>query len=344
MQSSFWGSFKSAFGWKAVFIEADNEIDVCCPLLVLQKKIIRGVTLAYIPWGPLLPEMPREERFCALERIAAALKKRLPRSTAFIRFDPPWEEGGVFKGSPLGEGGSESRESGCSEGGDFPPHIKNFIKAPADIQPPCTVVINLTPAEDEILAQMKSKTRYNIRLGLKNVTVKRPDAAGLPVFYALFRQTCARDGIALHSEAYYKKLFELGGDKLGLYIAEHENEPLAAIIVIFFNGTATYLYGASSNQKRNLMAAYALQWQAIRDAKALGCSEYDMFGIPPGDDPTHPMHGLWRFKTGFGGRFVIRSGSWDYPLRPFVYSLFRLAEAARKALRDLKKHKHFSRD
>ncbi|MGL4987163.1 MAG: lipid II:glycine glycyltransferase FemX, partial [Treponemataceae bacterium] len=91
---------------------------------------------------------------------------------------------------------------------------------------------------------------------------------------------------------------------------------------------AVYLYGASSNEKRNLMPAYLLQWVAIKDAKESGCIQYDFYGIPPTDDINHPMHGLYRFKTGFGGRIVHRVGSFDIPFSIF-YLPFRLAESLR---------------
>jgi lipid II:glycine glycyltransferase (peptidoglycan interpeptide bridge formation enzyme) len=107
--------------------------------------------------------------------------------------------------------------------------------------------------------------------------------------------------------------------------------------VLFRKNAATYLYGASSNEDRNLMAGYALQWKAMQDARAFGCTQYDLFGIPPSPDPNHPMAGLYRFKTGFGGRIIHRPGSWDFPYRPLVRKVFSVAEAMRKGIRTLKK-------
>jgi lipid II:glycine glycyltransferase (peptidoglycan interpeptide bridge formation enzyme) len=191
---------------------------------------------------------------------------------------------------------------------------------------------------------MKSKWRYNISLaGKKGVQVKEGGVQELEVFYALLKETAARDGIAIHSFDYYKTLFEIcsrcGNLSIRLYTAVHESDTLAAIIVLFRGEYATYLYGASSNVKRNLMAAYALQWQAIQDAKQAGCKLYDLFGIPPDDNPKHPMAGLYRFKTGFGGQIIRRPGSWDYPYKPAVYNLFVIAESLRKKLRDRKKRR-----
>ena len=162
------------------------------------------------------------------------------------------------------------------------------------------------------------------------------------MFYDLLKETARRDGIAIHGREYYQTLFEDNWydgktPDIRLYLAEHGGDVLAGIVTLFRGREAVYLYGASSEKKRNLMAPYALQLKAMEDAKASGCEEYDLFGIPPDDDPSHPMAGLYRFKTGFGGRIVHRPGSWDYPSRPLVYRLFSAAEILRKKARTIKK-------
>jgi hypothetical protein len=198
---------------------------------------------------------------------------------------------------------------------------------------------------------MKPKWRYNIGLAEKRgVLVRRADEEGLDVFYALLRETAKRDGISIHGKEYYETLFAhcrdyspgsqgRGALEVRLYLAEHQGEVLAAVILLFRETQGVYLYGASSDHKRNLMAPYALQWRALRDAKAAGCLQYDLFGIPPNEDPGHPMAGLYRFKTGFGGRIIHRPGSWDYTYRPLAKRLFTTAEALRKGLREMKKRR-----
>jgi lipid II:glycine glycyltransferase (peptidoglycan interpeptide bridge formation enzyme) len=319
LQSAMWGEFKSRFGWtsKAFLIEwADYA---ACPLLLLSRRLASCLSFAYVPWGPALPDnFPAADRAAALAELAKKLKPFLARNTAFIRFDPPW-------GSAEGEGASLSSIG--------------FKHASADIQPPDTVIVNLTASCEEILAAMKPKWRYNISLaGKKGVQVNCGGAQQTEKFYNLLKETALRDGIAIHSIDYYKTLFDICGDSsLRLYTAGHEGDTLAATMVLFWGKTATYLYGASSNIKRNLMAPYALQWKAMQDAKDAGCTQYDFFGIPPDDNPSHPMAGLYRFKTGFGGQIIHRLGSWDYPYKPFVYNLFNLAEALRKKIRDRRK-------
>jgi len=318
LQSAMWGRFKSRFGWdaRAFLVEWAGDPGETLPLLALSRRIAPGVRMAYVPWGPELPAgYDGERRAGALAELAPSLRRILPGNTTFIRFDPPWfdAEGGAPRALP-------------------PP----FIRAAADIQPPDTVIVDLTPDAGDILASMKPKWRYNIGLARKRgVTVGAAgDQAG--IFYGLLAETAKRDGIAIHGEGYYRTLFEECGHA-ELYTAWHEGDCLAAIVVLRRGKQATYLYGASSNAKRNHMAPYALQWKAMLDAKAAGCTAYDLFGIPPNEDPGHPMAGLYRFKTGFGGSIARRPGSWDYPCNWALYALFSAAERARKNLRDRRK-------
>jgi lipid II:glycine glycyltransferase (peptidoglycan interpeptide bridge formation enzyme) len=204
------------------------------------------------------------------------------------------------------------------------------------VQVPDTVILDIDNTEESILSNMKAKWRYNIRLAQKKgVTVRDEGKESLQTFYNLYAQTAKRDGISIHPFSYYETLFDCferwkdSGDRIMLWVARYQSEALAAIITVHHGDRATYLYGASSSENRNLMPAYALQWAAIQAAKADSCVEYDFFGIPPDDNPDHPLAGLYLFKTGFGGKVVHRVGSVDFPSRPLLYRIFRLLEAAR---------------
>jgi lipid II:glycine glycyltransferase (peptidoglycan interpeptide bridge formation enzyme) len=314
LQSSFWGAFKERFGWKAHAFTVMFDGKGQGPLLVLTRRVARALTLAYIPWGPELPdeETPQDT---ALAEIAAGLRPHLP-GAAFARFDLPWRvpEKGPLLGAP-------------------------FKKAAVTVQAPDTVHVDLGPDEDAILARMKPKWRYNIRLGGRKVTVVRCGTERLADFHVLLKETARRDHIRIHNPIYYQTLFELAEAAAGppiavsLYLAEYERAPVAGIVTLFRGKEAVYLYGASSNEHRNLMAPYALQWQAMRDAKAAGCAYYDLFGIPPNADPSHPMAGLYLFKTGFGGSIIHRPGCYDYAYNPLLTAAFRMAEKARKRIR-----------
>jgi lipid II:glycine glycyltransferase (peptidoglycan interpeptide bridge formation enzyme) len=325
LQSAIWGRFKARFGWDAKAFSVDWKQGSARPLLTLSRRVAPFLSMAYIPWGPELPSaFPVKARAtaddphaAAMEELARALQPFL--TTAFIRFDPPWFD---------------------SDGGEPPLPDGRFRRAAADIQPPDTVLVDLTPPLDEILAAMKPKCRYNIGLAHKHGVVVREQEDNIGIFYRLLTETAQRDGIAVHGIEYYRALFEeFRGEntrtvsaQLRLYTARHENDDLAAIVALFRGTQATYLYGASSNIKRNLMAPYALQWKAMQDAKAFGCAVYDLFGIPPDESSSHPMAGLYRFKTGFGGAIVRRPGSWDYPYKPALHTLFKSAENLRKKI------------
>jgi len=329
-----WGEFKSRFGWKVSAFLIDlscDDVNEKLPLLVLSRRIASGFFLAYIPWGPEFPSsFPSAQRQKAAAQLADKLKPFLSRNTAFVRFEPPW----FFMDGA--EQDIETEKLFLSAG---------FRRAAAAVQPPDTVIINLNYSPEEILSRMKPKWRYNISLAeKKGVSVNTCGADDMDIFYSLLMETAKRDGIAVHGIGYYRTLFELcAQDKesvsLRLYTASHENDTLAAIVVLFRGKDATYLYGASSNNKRSLMAPYALQWKAMKDAKEMGCANYDLFGIPPDEDPNHPMAGLYRFKTGFGGQIIHRAGTWDYPYKPVIYSIFSLAEKIRKKIMNLRKKK-----
>jgi lipid II:glycine glycyltransferase (peptidoglycan interpeptide bridge formation enzyme) len=321
LQSGFWGGFKAQFGWEAFAFRTVWKTGTSKqeekPLLVLRRRLAPAFALAYVPWGPELPEdVPYKG---ALEELAERLKKNLPKDTIFIRFDLPW---------PLDENGQESV---------IP---LSFSKAEADVQPPDTVVLDITQPLESIIGQMKPKWRYNYRLALKKgVKVRQAEKNEVTTFYKLLKETSKRDRIAIHGFDYYKALFEntCNTPEIRLYFAEHEKDVLAGIVTLFRGAEAVYLYGASSDNKRNLMPAYALQLKAIEDAKNYGCKQYDFFGIPPANDKSHSMSGLYQFKTGFGGKIICRLGSWDYPCHVIVYRLFRLAEKFRDVLKTIKK-------
>jgi lipid II:glycine glycyltransferase (peptidoglycan interpeptide bridge formation enzyme) len=321
LQSGFWAAFKSTFGWESrcflVRCSGDDGHRIEIPLSVLLRVLPGGYTLAYIPHGPDPGDsLPGDPCDC-LEYLSRALKPYLPKSCLFIRYDVPW-----------GSWGEEN----------FPkPLCRPLRRAPMDIQPPDTVVLSLEGDENSLLAAMKPKTRYNIRLAeKKGVQVREGSAVDLGRWYDLYRETAGRDGISLHGFAYYLRLFELAGaypgrrPELRLLLAEAEDRLLAGIIIAVFGTQAFYLYGASSNEMRNYMASYLLQWRAMLLAKSLGARVYDLFGIPPRDDPGHAMYGLFRFKTGFGGRFLHRPGSYDFPLKFVPYLGYRAAEGLRK--------------
>jgi len=334
-------------GWtgKRFSVEAETEAKQkynCSVSVLLRTFSFAGLkfTIAYIPLAPEIKSLTENQDSQAIEVLEAysaflsefvsAIKKELPKNLLCVRYDIPidfytCEERDFYVNSI-----KALAFAGCTK----------LKKAFTDIQPPDTTVLDLTKSSEDLLSAMKPKWRYNIRLAEKkgvHVEYFTANSEGfekaIDDFYSLYRETSVRDGIAIHSKEYYKSLFKLtesmtDSPEIKLYIARHKGDNLAAIITLFCKKEAVYLYGASGNIKRNLMPAYILQWTAINDAKSYGSASYDFYGMPPVDDEHHPMHGLYRFKTGFGGIIIHRPGSFDVPVNGF-YTLYVAAERLR---------------
>ena len=249
---------------------------------------------AYVPRGPV-PATP--EAVGALE--AWARDRRLAR----LRVEP--ERGVAFA--------TQLRELG-------------FRPVPP-VHPRHTRIVPLG-TDETMLAGFKPKHRYNIRLALKRgVTVDvGADAAEL---WRQSRRTEQRQDISLPSEAQYERRLDML-EGCRTYVARHEGEALAAILVARFGSRAYYLFGGSTGSKRELMPSYAVQWAAMMDAARCGCRDYDLWGVPPSaDDTQHPWHRLWQFKTGFNGELVEYCGGWELVLTPWAARADSLARGAR---------------
>ena len=342
LQTKFWASFKGAHGWTPLYFvrtadgsvkPTDQDSDLCV-LVRTFRILVKKFSLAYIPMAPeFASDTDREAYVKLLEDTAAQLKPYLPGNTLFVRFDPPADF------TTMDESNLCKKDFILLSSGK-----KGLCKSFVDIQPPDTVLLSLDKDEDSLLAEMRSKWRYNIRLASKkgvqvsSCTADSPDfEQNFNRFYELFEQTSKRDGVSFHNRDYYIDLLrrsardhqeDPGAPLVQLYLARHEEDYLAGIITLFCAREAVYLYGASGNIKRNLMPAYLLQWTAIQDAKKYGCPVYDFYGMPPTDDENHPMHGLYLFKTGFGGTIIHRPGSFDVPLKE-TYGLYVAAERFR---------------
>ena len=226
------------------------------------------------------------------------------------------------------------------------------------MQPREVFVIDIMKSEEELLAQMKAKTRYNIKLSQKhNVFVKvisnfkfqilnqvqNPNDKNFKFyvdeFIRLVKITAKRDGITPHPESYYCKMFEtIPGDILKLYVAEYENKVIAANIIIYYGNTATYLHGASDNEYRNVMAPYLLQWQAILDAKKAGLEKYDFGGIKTcnikhGTYNKNSWSGITRFKISFAPdtKPIEFPGSYDIIIKTGIYRLYKIFQRIKKS-------------
>ncbi len=339
LQSAFWAGFKKRYGWRPLAFQ-DTESGIT--LLVLTREFKGGMTLAYVPHAPderLLrslpaggqdetPEVHPELLAALISQLSSRISSFLPSRTFMVRFDPRVR----VQQSSAGESPQELSRA-CAAAS------RCLLPGAVDVQPPTTVLIDIARSEEEILADMKSKWRYNIRLAAKrDVTVRASTGQSfdrdISRWYTLYEETAKRDKIAIHSEDYYRDFIEHAwhrgaGPGVDLLVAEHDGDFIAGIITARMGTRATYVFGASASFKRNLMPAYALQWAAIQRARHAGCTVYDMYGIPPAEDSGHPMHGLYRFKTGFGGSIVTYPGTVDAVMRPVTARAFRSAERLR---------------
>lgn len=311
LQTWAWGELKRAFGWIPLRLAIEQDGALAVGAQVLYRRL-GPFSIGYIPKGPVLAT---EEPQLIEELVQALHARSRDMGAILLKVEPEWRQEEHERRAWLAAHGFRpSRE--C-------------------IQPRSTILIDLSEAEEQILARMKPKWRYNIRLSeRKGVTVREGGAEDLPVFYELMRVTGQRDGFAIHSLNYYRRAWELFWPlgRVRLFLAYYRSEPLAGLMAYAFNRQSWYFYGASSNTHRELMPNHQLQWRAMQWAKGLGCAQYDLWGIPDQQPEADEecegiripsgLEGVGRFKAGFGGRVVNYLGAYDYIyLKPLYWLL-----------------------
>ncbi len=345
-QTAFWSEVKrkqgiipKAFNLKIeasdIYTDSEDQKNIIDDMLVLLEHVGDDFKIAYIPYGPKI-KPSNDNKGLFLEKLSESLRPYLPTKCILLRYDLLWkslwaEDDSYFDDNDNWTG--PPRKANQEIRLNFDTQKWNLKKSNTNILPQDTIFVDLTKGESTLLKEMKSKTRYNIRLsGRKGISVRRTDLKELDVWYTLYKQTCKRNKMYLHKKKYFKSVLNTNATntsspaEVELLIAEHNQTPLAAMFLVFSGQRATYLYGASSAVKKNFMATYALQWEAMKRAKKRGCTEYDMFGVAPSPDPSHPLYGLYKFKSGFGGNLFHRMGCWDYPLNNSIYKMYLTAE------------------
>lgn len=345
-QTSFWSAVKNKLGTSTAAFEfrvrksgihgnlGPGET-VNADLLAVIQKVNAIDCIAYVPYGPELePDEELQGRF--LEELSECLRSFLPKGCFMIRYDLCWESyWGKDRDYKMADGNFNCEPDIKSQElrFNFNTINWNFQKASSNILPSNTYYINLQSDPDSLLGRMKPKTRYNIGLSQRRgVTVRPAGMEGIDTWYRLYQETAHRNKIYLNDIKYFEAIISATGDNTSspaeaqLLIAETGSTPLAAMFLVISGNRGSYLYGASSDTHRNLMATYALQWEAMKISRERGCTEYDMFGVAPDTNPSHPLHGLYRFKSGFGGTLYRSLGCWDYPLNSEKYHSFRNSE------------------
>lgn len=296
MQRLNWARFKSKMGQIAriILVRADHEI--IAGTLVYAGHDAKKPSIMVAPYGPVLPwnddQLARQSLRLILQS-AEQISREL--NIVSFRVEPRIEH-------------------------PVPNLLREFGAGPCNLVPAETLLLDLRASENEILAQMKAKCRYNISLSQRRGVQVRELAleqkSSLELLYSMLEEASDRDDFYLEPRSFFETLlseFSGAGDKmLRLYIAEHESDLLGALLLVVEGKRATYLYGGISNKKRSLMPGYALQWKAITDGKLAGCESYDFYGFDQFAVPHHAYARFSRFKRGFGGRAVRFIGAQDY--------------------------------
>lgn len=329
MQSWQWSQAKARSGWIPIPLVWDDGLgNIVAAAMVLKrplpiKRLAEKICVLYIPRGPILNWEDVRLRSQVLQDLEELAQKQ---GAIYVKVDPdislgtgaPGEEGEEF---PVGH-------QACS---DLKTHGWHYSKERVLILH--TILIDLTASEDKILARMKQKTRYNIRLAQKKgVVVRQGTVEDYPSIFSMLKETAERDHFEIRDEGHYRFMWESLGEVPGSpqnlqpfvenLIAEVSGEVIAAVSLFIWGDHATYLYGMSQRSHKDKMPNYLLQWEAMRRAKALGCVVYDTYGISDTFREGSKLWNVYRFKDGFGGTVYRGIGAWDFTPWPILYHIY----------------------
>ncbi|MEW6578399.1 MAG: peptidoglycan bridge formation glycyltransferase FemA/FemB family protein [Chloroflexota bacterium] len=312
LQLSAWGALKAAFGWTParVALADDAGTLVAGAQMLLRPLPLRLGTLAYVPCGPLVDWADAAQ----VRALLAALDTTARQHRAvLLKIEPG-----------LGLDGVDFARFGLR-------------RSPQAIQPPRTIVLDLSGDEETILARMNQGTRRNIRKSARfEVAIRYGTRDDVPRFNALLADTGARDEFGVHAPEYYQRAYDLfaPAGRAALILGSYGGQDLAGVMVFRLGDWGWYFYGASSSHERQRMASYGVQWAAIQWAKAGGARWYDLYGVPDAgpdeleaqfESRSDGLWGVYRFKRGWGGQVVRSAGAWDRVYNPALYALYRLA-------------------
>jgi lipid II:glycine glycyltransferase (peptidoglycan interpeptide bridge formation enzyme) len=333
LQSWGWAQFQEAAGREVYRIRIDSsgkagitdrESGPAGQMLVIMHRLPFGRGYAYLPHGPVVGQGPdaRAKVYACIRALRDTMRRHY---AVFARVDLSFaSHGDVVGQDDLYDWG--------------------FEPVPA-VQPEVTLVVDLEKGEDELLAEMHHKTRYNIRLAEKRgVTYREADRMNahqfrheVELFWKMLGETSERNKFHTHPRDYYEKMLDVLTLKKNpalntrLVFAEHDGEAVAAAIIAEYGDRVTYLHGASVAARRELMGPHLLHWRAMTEAKKRGFRKYDFWGIAATDDPEHPWAGITRFKRGFGGETRAYLGAWELPGDRFWYNLYRHAKRFKRS-------------
>lgn len=309
LQSQFWGEFQKKCGSPYWYLGLFKEDELKGVALVLKLGLPTGKSYLYCPKGPVFGKWDMGSGIweVLLEKVKDIAEAE---RAIFLRFEPALINENL---------------------GDIQSQLE--VTATKEVQPKSTWVLDISKSEEELLADMKQKTRYNIRLATKKKIIIRTsnEPKDIEFFFNLAQETAKRNKINTHPKNYYVKMMKSLSEHnaIKLYLAEYEGKTIAANLMLYFGRIVTYLHGGSNSEFRNLMAPYLLHWQAIQDAKKEGYQIYDFGGVSPENEADHKWAGISRFKRGFGGKQIDSVGTSDLVYNNFWYNIYKIARKFR---------------
>ncbi|MBR3620833.1 MAG: peptidoglycan bridge formation glycyltransferase FemA/FemB family protein [Clostridia bacterium] len=318
MQTSMWGKVKKEWDWTGFILRDDSGVIKGVCGVLLRKMPYTSFKMMYAPRGPVC-DLDDKETVTALLKAVADYGKKNKAFTFKIDTDTP-------------VGNTEYINLLKSLGFTFRDNNEKFESVQA------RYIFRLPlegRTEEEVMAGFHSKTRYNTRLAeRKGVRIEIKGKEFCEDFHNLMLVTGERDNFATRSTGYFERIMDAFGDDAKLCFAYYEDELLAGALDVHVGDKVWYVYGASSNEHRNLMPTYLVQWTMIKWALEEGCSWYDFRGGYP--DENNPLHGIYKFKKGFCNDYIEFMGEADLIMNRFAYTFVNKATELMKSTRKLR--------
>lgn len=316
MQSVKWADIKN--NWLHEFIAVRNNADeIAGEMLVLIKKIpFTNTTLMYSPRGPICDMHDID----ILKKLFSEVQELQKKYHSFkLIIDPMIDDDDTQSINNLSSLGFIHHNE--KVGYDNIQCRENYI-----------IDINGRTA-DEVFSSFKSKWRYNIRLAQrKGVKCQFYGEEKIDDFYELMKVTGKRDGFDIRTKEYYSRFLKCFDGKAKLCMCYLDDIAISGALITNYAGTVSYIYGASSNDHRNYMPNYLMQWTMIKYAVESGCKTYDFCGIPYWYDETHKNYGVYKFKQGFNGHVQTWAGEFEYIFRKTTSKCFDFAMYMHKVI------------
>jgi lipid II:glycine glycyltransferase (peptidoglycan interpeptide bridge formation enzyme) len=322
LQSREWGLVKARLGWAMLpHVWRSSSGHVQAAAMVLQRTIRMGgfamrLRMLYVPRGPLLDWADAALSARVLDDLQVLARRR---GAILVKIDPEVPCGTGVPGAP--------DETANPTGANLSEELGRcgWLFSNEQVQFRNTVLVDLSASEENLLSNMKQKTRYNINLAQrKGVSVRIGASDDFDLLYRMYAETSVRDGFVIRDRQYYMHVWQtfLQAGMLEPLIAEVAEQPVAGVMIFRFAGRAWYFYGMSRAAHREKMPNHLLQWEAMRRARAAGCRVYDLWGAPDIFNEGDSMWGVYRFKEGLGGKVLRTLGAWDFPAQPLLYRFY----------------------